>query len=107
MGGIWGRHAAGTVSAKQGFVNPKGLHHSKEIIHASFRPPCFVYCVDGRYGWAGKPAMETSDGYVATRPVGLILGNTSDGATKMKRLGSIPADPDTSTCKRQTAEHAQ
>ena len=29
-----------------------------------------------------------------------------DGRTTMKRLGSIPIDPDTSTCKRQTAEHA-
>ena len=28
-----------------------------------------------------------------------------DGSTKMKRLGSIPIDPDTTTCKRQTAEH--
>ena len=49
--------------------------------------------------------MEMSDSYVATRPVNLLLGDTNDGETKMKRLGSIPADPDTSTCKRQTAEH--
>lgn len=27
-----------------------------------------------------------------------------DGETKMKRLGSIPVDPDTTACKRQTAE---
>ena len=27
-----------------------------------------------------------------------------DGETKMKRLGSIPVDPDNSACKRQTAE---
>ena len=51
--------------------------------------------------------METSDGYVATRPVDLILGDTSDGKTKTSRLGSIPANPDTSTCKRQTAEHTR
>gem|GEM_PF-6067230 len=47
--------------------------------------------------------METSDGYVATRPVDLIL----NGKTKMSRLGSIPANPDTSTSKQQTAEHTR
>ena len=30
----------------------------------------------------GKPAMETSDGYVATRPVDLIQGDTSDGGRR-------------------------
>tara|TARA_B100000676_G_C17980841_1_gene788867 strand:- start:270 stop:695 length:426 start_codon:yes stop_codon:yes gene_type:complete len=30
-----------------------------------------------------------------------------DGKTKMKRLGSIPIDPDTMACKRQTAAHVR
>ncbi|MGB0629285.1 MAG: ABC transporter substrate-binding protein [Alphaproteobacteria bacterium] len=30
-----------------------------------------------------------------------------DGRTRMKRLGSVPIDPDTTTCKRQTAERAR
>ena len=30
-----------------------------------------------------------------------------DGKTKMKRLRSIPIDPDTMACKRQTAAHVR